>query len=216
MIAPEQYRIGKLVRWKHPDREWLRYHYIELNKTTYEIAAEIGANPSTPARWVRAESIVKSWPYEDAEWLRYQYITLDKSLRQIADEIGVSTIPITKRLKQCGIQKTRATLSANHSRRMFGEGNPAYRNGTSRRYHWRVLLRTLKPQCCAWCGTTSELQVHHKDHDKHNGNADNLDWLCGPCNRMEAQLRALTDAGRATIAIENNRIIITFTRHQEV
>lgn len=93
---------------------------------------------------------------------------------------------------------------------MSGEGNPAYNGGTCRNYHKNVLLKSGKARRCIWCSTMDDLQVHHIDHDKHNGNADNLDWLCGPCNRMEAQIHALVEAGRATMKIENGELTITF------
>ncbi len=144
------------------------------------------------------------------EWLEYQYIELDRTMREIGAEIGASQNAVKDWLDKYGLSKPKAWLGLRHSQRMSGDGNPAYTNGYSWRYQRNVLRGTFKPRRCIWCGAMDDLQVHHVDHNKHNGNAENLEWLCGPCNRMEAQLYALTRAGRATVVIEESKITITF------
>ena len=164
MKAPVKLRQGQRVRFEHPDREWLHYHYVVLDKTTREIAEEVGTTFATIALWCRQHGLIRS----------------------------------------------RQELDRRHSERMTGKGNPAWNGGTARNYQARLLKRSNKPHRCIWCGATRRLQVHHMDHDIQNGDIDNLEWLCGPCNRMEAQMHALERAGRATVEQTENQIVLTF------
>lgn len=43
--------------WDPPDKEWLEYHYVYLDKTGREIAAEVGATRPTVISWVRSAGI---------------------------------------------------------------------------------------------------------------------------------------------------------------
>lgn len=102
-------------------------------------------------------------------------------------------------------------MNERHSKRMSGSGNPAWKGGTARNYHANVVAS--RPQFCEWCGTTDDLQVHHRDHNPKNGDPDNLALLCGTCNRLESHLRALWESGRAEVLIdgEERRIEIRFS-----
>jgi hypothetical protein len=44
MIAPLKYYQGKRVRFIPPDREWLEYHYLVLNKSSEEMGQMIESN----------------------------------------------------------------------------------------------------------------------------------------------------------------------------
>lgn len=153
---------------------------------------------------VRYEGLTK-------EWLEYEYITEDKSLRQIAEEVGATLKTIHLWTQKFGLVKPKAHIHQQHSERMTGRGNPAWNGGTARNYQARLLKRSDKLRRCIWCGATKKLQVHHMDHDRLNGDLDNLEWLCGPCNRMESQMHALECVGRATVKRTDNQLILTFT-----
>ena len=90
---------------------------------------------------------------------------------------------------------------------MSGSGNPAWNGGTARNYQVK-LLESIKPKKCGWCETTKDIQIHHIDHDRQNGNLENLTWLCGYCNRLESNLWALQD--RATFTIDSKKLVIDF------
>jgi len=145
------------------------------------------------------------------EWLYHEYITLDQTVREVASSIGTTTGSIMWWLKKYGITKPKSWLGERHSKCMSGERNPAYVDGTSWKYQRNVLMNSDKPHRCVWCGATKRLQVHHVDHDRDNGDLDNLEWLCGPCNRMEAQIHSLERTGRATVERRGSTMILTFT-----
>lgn len=43
--------------WNPPDAEWLEYHYVHLDKTGREIAAEVGCTRPTVIAWLRKVGI---------------------------------------------------------------------------------------------------------------------------------------------------------------
>lgn len=52
---------------------------------------------------------------------------------------------------------------------------------------WKInnpLLYSKKRKKCSGCGTTEQLQIHHKDGDKRNNNLPNLECLCKDCHWM--------------------------------
>lgn len=42
--------------------------------------------------------------------------------------------------------------------------------------------RNFIESACSACGTSENLQVHHKDREWRNNNPDNLQTLCGSCH----------------------------------
>ena len=148
--------------------------------------------------------------HPDREWLYHHYIVLDKTCREIAEEVGTTFATIAAWCRQYELTRSRDERNRRHSRAMTGKGNPAWNGGTSENYQRQLLRHSDKPHRCIWCGATKRLQVHHVDHDRDNGDLDNLEWLCGPCNRMEAQIHALERAGRATVERRGSTMILTF------
>ncbi|HEC38122.1 hypothetical protein LCGC14_0797880 [marine sediment metagenome] len=86
---------------KYSDKKWLFNQYITQEKSTIDIAKEIGTNHSTICFWLkkfgiktrRMDSKVNIL-YRDKEWLYNQYITQKKSTYEIAQMIW-STEKIT-------------------------------------------------------------------------------------------------------------------------
>ena len=143
----------------------------------------------------------------DREWLENQYLMLDKSTWDIGREFRMSAFCVARWLKQYRIIKDVSLIRGKHSRRMSGDGNPAWIGGGSQNYQKGVLA-----DCdyrCSWCRIEDDLQIHHRDHDRENCDPENLIWLCGPCNRMESQFRALMSRGRAEIVVNENAHEIT-------
>ena len=68
--------------------------------------------------------------------------------------------------------KTRSQSEA--GRLIFVKGDSA---GRYRRIAWE-----MKPRVCENCGSTDNLCVHHKDRDRANNTAENLQILCKPCH----------------------------------
>lgn len=151
------------------------------------------------------------WGGITREWLECEYVGCDKSAKQIADEIGTTHHTVWTWLRKFGVQtRDRREMNERHSRRMAGPGNPSWQGGIGRKYHARLLAKSGRRYACEWCGHDHDLQVHHRDNDPTNGNLENLAWLCGYCNRLEAQARALETEGRATMTLEDGRLIIAF------
>jgi 5-methylcytosine-specific restriction endonuclease McrA len=42
---------------------------------------------------------------------------------------------------------------------------------------------------CVRCGSTKDLQVHHKDWNHTNNDPSNLETICGECHRREHRVR---------------------------
>ena len=59
------------------------------------------------------------------------------------------------------------------------------------RIHWRKWAR-LRRACfdragwrCERCGRAGKLECHHRDHDRGNNHASNLECLCTACHLKE-------------------------------
>lgn len=235
MKAPEKVHNHPRRRWWPPDCEWLEHQVYALGKSGRQIAKEIGCSAWLANEWKRNAGLREPVAISDdpgapkrigfgsgarfvgvtREWLYRQYVELDKSMRDIGSEVGISATGIKVWLEKFGIPvRTEEQCHERHSERMSGKGNPAWNGGTAQNYQKRILKDSGKPKVCEWCGATKRLQMHHMDHDRENSDIDNLTWLCGPCNRMEAQLWALQQNGRAVIMIDTDahKIVIEFTQ----
>jgi transposase len=214
-------------RLKPPDKEWLAQEYLlppeGKGRSQPDISKELGVSKVTLRKWIRAYGLQQDpnervghfqkenpkYSMPSRDWLFDQYIEKNKSIREIATEIGCSVGPIIGWLRKHGITKSSEQLAATHSRRMSGKDNPAYTNGNSNRYTRRKLAK-VKPKICGWCKTTEDVQVHHIDHNRENNEFDNLTWLCGTCNRLEANLWLLAQSNRIMVSREANRLVIEF------
>lgn len=211
---------------KPPSREWLAAEYLlppeGKGRSQLDIGWQLGTTKVTIGNWLRRYGLQQdpikritffakqpSIEPPSREWIIEEYINKDKSIREMAKELGCSTLTFNKWLRKYKINKPREQLAEKHSRRMSGENNPAYANGNSGKYVVKRLAKK-KPKVCEWCGTIQKVQVHHIDHDKMNNSDDNLTWLCGYCNRLEAQLWALENSGLAKRRFNGNELIITF------
>lgn len=153
----------------------------------------------------------RQWENVTREWLEAEYRGADKSAQEIADSLGTTRHTVWCWLRKLGIPtRSRKARNKRHSKRMSGEGNPAWNGGTARNYQTRALRQSGRPYECEWCGHDRGLQAHHRDNNPMNGSLENLAWLCGPCNRLEAQTRALETEGRASVSFEDGRLIIAF------
>jgi hypothetical protein len=47
---------------------------------------------------------------------------------------------------------------------------------------YRFHARKLRGDCCENCGTTDNLNAHHKDEDLANNSPENIQTLCGSCH----------------------------------
>lgn len=50
--------------WDPPDKEWLEYHYVHLDKTGREISVEVGATRPTVIAWLKKEGIPIRSPHQ--------------------------------------------------------------------------------------------------------------------------------------------------------
>jgi transposase-like protein len=123
--ATEAQTDGDLERLKN--EEWLREQYSERERTTYEIADELGLSQGTVRNWMQRHGIDRRSAAEaqtdgdleklkNREWLREQYWEQEKSLHQIADELDLSNTTIKRGMQMHGID--RRSLSESHT-----EGN---------------------------------------------------------------------------------------------
>jgi hypothetical protein len=64
-----------------------------------------------------------------------------------------------------------------------GKNNNAWKGGSSPAFYQKVAYTTHGTNCVR-CGATAAL-VHHKDGDRSNSQADNLEPLCKRCHQTE-------------------------------
>lgn len=220
------------THWHRPDCEWIEQQHFILGKRYKQIAEEIGCCKDTIQDWAHMLGVdvehlfpvgsvhppVKVGTGRSARfygwskgWLEQQYVEHDLSAKQIAVQLGASHPSVVRQLRKFGFSlRDREEMNERHSKRMSGSGNPAWSGGTTRNYQHGALVKSGQAQYCDWCKTTEDLQLHHIDHDTSNGSLDNLTWLCGACNRVEAYLWKLQKEGRATVVFEGHRLVIDF------
>ena len=213
------------------DRAWLASQYLlppdGLGRTNADIGNELSLSS------VRIQQIVKEYGLRQDSRIRNSYFRKTqpskrkiecpsiskltslylmppegegKSTDDMARDFDVSRPVVERWLRECGIHEK---FSTRHSKRMSDNGNPAYTNGNSQKYVARRLAKEI-PKVCGWCRTKTNVQIHHINHDRGNNKSPNLMWLCGDCNRLEANLWCLCKSRRATYTKTNSGLIIEF------
>lgn len=99
-------------------KKWLEKEYVELEKTTEEIADAYNTNHYVICSWLEKHNIEKRhrWSdeyytenYHDPGWLKNEYVHKKKTLVDIAEAECVSTSTISRWLKKHGIETRDAT-----------------------------------------------------------------------------------------------------------
>ena len=168
---------------------------------------------------------LKFWTPPDKEWLIEQYVIQDKAARQIGREIGTDKQRILDWCCILGIDlRSRRRRIQKQSLASMGINNPSYDGGCDPMTQKRECQRAGKPCICEWCGEegdltpgkhevstpTCSLQLHHKDHNKENGNPDNLVYLCRNCHMVETWMWHLRKSKKAKVSVVNKIITIDF------
>ena len=113
-----EYRISNPKTLKSlSDPKWLRENYLAQQKTTSDMANELGVSPHTIISRLKqfgipikdnSESHLKNpdvhEKLQDAKWLEQEYVKSRKTLQQIGKENGVSLRPIKKALLTKGFE----------------------------------------------------------------------------------------------------------------
>jgi len=102
---------------KYHDRDWLHCEYVEKERSSVEIARDVGVSKGTILNWLNRHSIPtrKRGPQKGAEfsdtsklkdpdWLENQYVEMEKSTNKIASEQGVGQQTVLNWLDKHGIE----------------------------------------------------------------------------------------------------------------
>ena len=202
---------------KYRDEEWLREQYVERERTTTDIADELGCGAKTVQRWLKKHGIETRKPgpqcpderLKDADWLRGQYVERERTSYDIADELECSSTAVWSWLKEHGIETRKGALTG-----LTGPENPNWRGGEARYGPgWtpakRREIRERDDHTCQnpACSVTQDghlaqydqkLHVHHlikardiDDAEERNA-PENLITLCRDCHR---EWERLSEAG---------------------
>ena len=81
--------------------------------------------------------------------------------------------------RTCGriCHNRRIAAETKASGRLRGSGNPTWKGGIQ-------TYRRFKKDACERCGSTRFLLVHHKDENRYNNVASNLETLCKRCHQI--------------------------------
>lgn len=101
------------------DADWLRHEYVGKQRSSSDIANDLGVTAKgvldalkregiKPRSYSEAQEIVNEKrfsgeEYNNPRWLRHQYVKLGKSILQIAEEHGWSSATVGRALKRHGI-----------------------------------------------------------------------------------------------------------------
>ena len=133
--------------------------------------------------------------YKNKDWLYYQNIHLGKPFTQIATEFGFNVSTLKKWARKHGLPK-KGVGYFNRGRTPWNKGVADSRQVEAlRKYHHcgRRAEKIMKEDTacyykrkadkCAVCGTTDNLEVHHKDRDHSNNAPQNLITMCESCHQ---------------------------------
>lgn len=140
----------------YQNKDWLEYHYLKLNKTVTEICKEFGINVSTLKKWAKKLGI----PNKGTGYFNIGRTPWNKGKTEIDD--------------------ARVAKQANALRIYHHDGNSTekiLKEDTSR---YQKYIKSS----CEICGTTKDLEVHHKDKNHSNNNPNNLMTVCSSCHQQ--------------------------------
>jgi len=90
---------------------------------------------------------------------------------------------IEGRCRSCANRARRGTYKWNSEavKKREGENNPNWKGGIDTSYY----LRRVTKIKCEYCGAIENLDVHHKDGNRHNNTNGNWQVLCRSCHMKE-------------------------------
>ncbi len=113
-------QLSKAQLSRLEDAEWLHEQYYSRNRTTYEIAEELGVSDGTVGNWMDEHDIDRQGRSEartdgeierlkNPEWLREQYCERKRTTGEIADQLDVSSGAVSNWMDQHGIDRRDAS-----------------------------------------------------------------------------------------------------------
>ena len=190
----------------YQNKDWLEYHYLKSNKTVTEICKEFNFKSDVIRKWLHKYNIVKpkleKQLYQDYDWLYNQNITLNKTFVDIGKEFGINVSTLKKWAKKLGIpNKGTGYFNIGHTpwnkgKTEFDDERVAKQANALRTYHHdgdsteKILKEDISryqkyiKSSCEICGTTKDLEVHHKDKNHSNNNPNNLMTVCSSCHQQ--------------------------------
>jgi 5-methylcytosine-specific restriction endonuclease McrA len=68
-----------------------------------------------------------------------------------------------------------------HALHQTGPDHPRFTTGINANYYRRIAFEAYG-EACQRCGSTRNVDVHHKDENRHNSDLSNLEVLCRSCH----------------------------------
>lgn len=141
----------------YKNRDWLYYQNITLNKTFVQISKDFGYNVSTLKKWARKFNI----PKKGTGYFNEGRSPWNKGLNE-EDDPRVKIQAEALRTYHC---------DGRH------DGETIILKDDTKVYQKHMLDK------CECCGTTENLEVHHKDKDRENNDPSNLLTVCESCHQ---------------------------------
>ncbi|OGC45521.1 hypothetical protein A2V49_04825 [candidate division WWE3 bacterium RBG_19FT_COMBO_34_6] len=194
----------ELKMMSYRNKLWIKKEYIDNQRSTVDIASELGSSPQTINYWLKKFSIPlrdshsieqlkrmweKSSLYETKyhltkEYLIREYLSGRKTINQISSEYGCSWDVVYKRLIKYGLPIRQTNISA--------RGNGVKRTTTDFKRFQKMILKVYGYKC-AICGYNKFVISHHiiGRATSHDDSLKNGIALC-PNHHAEADNGTLT------------------------
>lgn len=141
---------------------------------------------------------------ENEDWLRYYYLETNHTRKEVAEMCGCCETRVKKAFLKYNILKPhsaypnrkpgcgkKGAMTAEGRKRISdlhkGSNNPAYKHNRADLTLSGAYIeanRSITKLCCAKCGATESLEIHHKDKNPRHNTEDNLIVLCSKCHHL--------------------------------
>lgn len=173
------------------DVDWLRRAYVDDERATTHMAAEVGCSAGAVIKALRRQGIKMRTQSEERrkhmkfqlteEWLQAEYVEKKRFAKDLALEAGCSTVTVINTLHSFAMpvrtdDRVAGLLRSNERRK-----RPTAARKLS--YAQRRQVHGLNSSC-ALCDANDDLDVHHRDADRANDKLKNLVVLCHDCHAV--------------------------------
>lgn len=168
------------------DEDTLRELFIKKDKSTYEIADDLGCKQATVSKWLNRHNIDTGFEHyeklRDETWLREKYIEESLSQHEIADLLGCGQMTVSRWCQKHGIETRKANFEK-YGCHTFDDGYEIFSHRPKDGSGGFVKVHRLIMVAEEGFDAVEGMEVHHKNGIRWDNRPENLELLT-PSNHI--------------------------------